>query len=113
MIQYDSYLIYGCHFPNKSIELITSHSSLKYFNNKIRQQYNCEILELEIPLYDNNIKKEYYLSINLNRAENSLIKFDKIEKISLKGYVELLKMFNLSELDPYLISVPFVRNLPE
>ncbi len=43
MKQYDSYLILGCHFPKSGIELIISNSSLKYFNNKIKNIFIKEL----------------------------------------------------------------------
>lgn len=113
MKQFDSYIVYGCHFPEKSIKLITSHSSLNYFNNKIKTQYNCEILELEVPLYNKYTKNKYFLSIIIDKSNQTILKLDKLEQISLKGYTTLLKMFDLTKIDPYLISVPVVRNLPE
>ena len=111
MKQFDSYLIYGCHSPSKSIKLITEHSSLKYFNNKLIQQYNCEILELSIPHINNEQYNRYFLRIIVEQSDDAIIKLDNLVKISKKGYEEVLRMFEIDEIEPYLISVPIVREL--
>jgi len=111
MKQYDSYLIYGCHFPSRCVQMITQHSSLKYFNNKISTQHNCQILELSIPHVDDIINKRYFLRILVEQSDDSIMKMEKLKDIDIKGYVSLLEMFELDRLEPYLISVPILREL--
>lgn len=111
MKQFDSYLIYGCHFPSKSINLIKEHSSLKYFNNKLIQQYNCEILELTIPHYNNEQYIRYFLRIIVEQSDDGIINLDNLGKIDRKGFVDVLRLFEMDEMEPYLLSVPIVREL--
>ena len=111
MKQIDSYLIYGCHFPKKCINLITEHSSLKYFNNKLIQQYNCEILELHIPQYDNEKINRYFLRILVEQSDDAIIKLENLGKIGKSGFEDVLRLFEMDVMEPYLISVPIVREL--
>ena len=110
MKQYDSYLIYGCHFPEKIIKLIESHSSLSYFNEKIKNQYNCKIIAFDVPIIEDIIKKKYYLSVIVEQSEESIIRNNDIKD---GGFSEVLKLFDMDEIKPYFISVPIVRNLPD
>ena len=111
MKQYDSYLIYGCHFPSKCVNIIKEHSTLKYFNQKLQTQYNCYIFEANIPHMDDTILTRYFLQILLEQSDASIIKLDKLDKLEKGGYEEVLKLFELDVIEPYLISVPIVREL--
>lgn len=115
MKQYDSFLIYGCHFSENIYELIKKNTSIKYFNTKINNLYKCTIHELNIPIYtDNNIHteiKKYFLGINIEQSDVSIIEYDKIKEIDKSGYYKILEMFDISKIDPYLISIPIVRNI--
>jgi len=112
MKQYDSYLIFGCHFSKKSVELITANSTLKYFNNKIKNVYNCEIIEATIPVTDNQSFKQYYLKIMIEQSDPSILKVDKLKEIDIEKYKQILDIFEMEFIDPYLISVPIIRELP-
>jgi len=111
MKQYDSYIILGCHFPVGCIKLIMENSTLKYFNSKIKISHNCEILEVETPLTDDKTYKTYYLKINIEQSEQSIIKLDKLDYDKNK-YRALLEIFDMEYMGPYLISIPVVRDLP-
>lgn len=111
MKQYDSYLIYGCHFPEKNIKFITEHSSLKYFNTKIINQYNCEILVCDIPQHDDEQITRYFLRILLEQSDDSIVKLENLEKINKKGFKDILELFEIEIMEPYLISIPIVREL--
>jgi len=107
---YDSYIVYGCHFPEHVIKIIETNSSINYFNKKIRNQYNCEILELLVPVrHDLEIKK-YFLSICTEKSDPSILL--KVDENDCKKFKDFLVKFDLDEVDPYFISVPVVRDLP-
>ncbi len=112
MKQYDSYLILGCHFPISGIELINGNSSLKYFNNKIKNLYECEIIEVNVPISDVNMIKQYYVKICLEQSEDSILKLESLVNKDYDKFKELLGIFEIDNRDPYLIAVPIVRELP-
>lgn len=112
MKQYDSYLIYGCHFPKKAVEIITTNSSLRYFNNKIRLSYNCEIVEANVPISDTKTMKQYFLKICLDQSEQSILKLDQIKDLDISKFKELLELFEIDDIEPYFIGVPILRELP-
>ena len=112
MKQYDSYLIFGCHFPRNGVNLILLKSSLEDFNRKIRLLYNCEIIEMNIPISDDNIIKQYYLRICIEQSDNSIIKIDKLSEVDIKKFGRVLNIFEM-DIEPYLIGIPIVRELPD
>lgn len=112
MKQYDSYMIFGCHFPKSAISLITANSSLKYFNEKIRQTYGCEIVELFVPINEKDSIKQYFVRIIVEQSDPSIIKYNLIKDIDLTKYKDLLGIFELDNKEPYIIAVPIVRELP-
>jgi len=112
MKQYDSYIIFGCHFPKSGIDLITGNSSLKYFNNKIRNLYGCEIIELNVPVSEENIIKQYFIKIIIEQSEQGILKLDGIVNFNNEKFKELLGIFEIESREPYLIAVPIVRELP-
>jgi len=112
MKQYDSYLILGCHFPKSGIELIISNSSLKYFNNKIKNLYGCEIIEVNVPISDVNMIKQYYVKICMEQSDESILKLESLVNKDYVKFKELLGIFEIESREPYLIAVPIVRELP-
>ena len=112
MKQYDSYLIFGCHFPRKAIEIIESNSSIRFFNKKIKELYNCEIIEAIVPINEKYNIKNYFLKIIVEQSDDSILKVEKIKDIDSSKFLELLDVFELDRIEPYLISVPFIRDLP-
>ncbi len=112
MKQYDSYLIYGCHFPKTVVDIITVNSSLKYFNTKIHSTYGCEIIEVDVPVNDKIILKQYLLKIIFEQSEQSILKIEDIKNVDLNKYREILELFEIGYIDPYFISIPIVRELP-
>jgi hypothetical protein len=112
MKQYDSYMIYGCHFPNNIFEIITKNTSISFFNSKISAQYNCKIYEFEVPISESIIQKKYFLAIILEQSDHSIVKLSSIgESCDKTGFYKMLEIFDIHKIDPYLISVPIVRNL--
>jgi len=112
MKQYDSYLIYGCHFPSLGVEIILANSSLKFFNNKIKDLYNCEIIQLNIPINDEKCIKQYFLKINVEQSEQGIIKLENIKDIDITKFKEVMEMFEIDAIEPYMIAVPICRDLP-
>lgn len=112
MKQYDSYLILGCHFPKSGIDLITGNSSLKYFNNKIKNLYGCEIIEANVPVSEKNIIKQYYVKISTEQSDESILKLESLKNKEYDKFKELLGIFEIESREPYLIAVPIVRELP-
>jgi len=111
MKQYDSYIIYGCHFPNNIFELITKNTSISFFNSKIATQFNCKIHEFEVPISESMTQKKYFLAINLEQSDNSILQLSNIEKFSdKKCFYKMLETFDMNKIEPYFISVPIVRN---
>lgn len=111
MKQYDSYLIYGCHFPTRCVNLITEHSSLKFFNQRLMNQFNCCIIELEVPHIENTHLRRYFLKIDIEQSDESIMQLDKLAHIDKEGFYSVLDMFDLDKMEPYLIGVPIVRIL--
>lgn len=111
MKQYDSYMIYGCHFPNNIFEIITKNTSLGFFNSKISAQYNCKIHEFEVPISESTTQKKYFLAIILDQSDHSILKLSSIGEQNYPGFYKMLETFDIQKIDPYLISVPIVRNL--
>ena len=112
MKQYDSYLILGCHFPRRAIEIIENSSSLKFFNKKIRDLYNCEILDVMVPINDTQTIRQYYLRIIIEQSDESIIKLENIGTIDKIKFNDVLDIFELDKMEPYLIAIHFIRELP-
>ncbi len=112
MKQYDSYIIYGCHFPNNIIEIITKNTTLSFFNSKIASQFHCKINEFEVPISENQTLMKYFLAIIQEQSDHSILQLSNIEKSSDKtGFYKMLETFDINKIEPYFISVPIVRNL--
>ena len=112
MKQYDSYIIYGCHFPNNIFEIITKNTSLTFFNSKIGPQFHCKIHEFEVPISESKTQKKYFLAIILEQSDNSILQLSNIgESCDYPGFYKMLETFDINKIEPYLISVPIVRNL--
>jgi len=110
MKQYDSYILYGCHFPEVVYKIITKNTSLSFFNSKISAQYQCKIYELDVPISENYEQKKYFLSIILEQSDHSIINPSNLINIDITGFYKLLETFDITKREPYLISVPIVRN---
>jgi len=100
-MKYSSFLIYGCNFPENLIKIIETNSSLSYFNKKIKNQYNCEIIKIPVLVDNTTLIEKYYLVVNMNRDDNSIIK-----TIPDNKFKEALKLFEMEIIEPYYISVP-------
>jgi hypothetical protein len=111
MKQYDSYIIYGCHFPNSIFEIITKNTSLSFFNSKIGPQFHCKIHEFEVPISESKTQKKYFLAIILEQSDNSILQLSSIEEHNYPGFYKILETFDIQKIEPYLISVPIIRNL--
>ena len=109
MKQYDSYIIYGCHFPESMYKIITKNTSLSFFNSKIEHQFRCKIYEFDVPISENCNQKRYFLAIILEQSDSSILIFENLCKIDKTGYYKMLETFDIDKKEPYLISVPIVR----
>ena len=111
MKQYDSYIIYGCHFPEPMYKMITKNTSLTFFNSKIGPQFQCKIHELDIPISQTHDQKKYFLAIILEQSDTSILQLDNIKNADKTGFYKMLETFDIDKKEPYLISVPIVRLL--
>lgn len=111
MKQFDSYIIYGCHFSENNYKMIIKSTNLNNFNSIIFSQYKCKIYEFNVPISDRIEKKKYFLGINLEQSDTSILKIENLENINKDGFYKLLETFNIDKKDPYLISVPIIRHL--
>ena len=111
MKQYDSYIIYGCHFPNNIFEIITKNTSISFFNSKIGPQFHCKIHEFEVPISESKTQMKYFLAIILEQSDNSILKLSNIGEHNYQGFYKMLETFDINKIEPYLVSVPIVRNL--
>ena len=111
MKQYDSYIIYGCHFPNSIFEIITKNTSISFFNSKIGPQFHCKIHEFEVPISESKTQMKYFLAIILEQSDNSILKLSNIGEHNYPGFYKMLETFDINKIEPYLISVQIVRNL--
>ena len=112
MKQYDSYILYGCHFSEYLYKVITKNTSLSFFNTKIASQFRCKIHEFEVPISESSIQKKYFLAIILEQSDHSIVQLSNIgESCDKTGFYKMLETFDISKIEPYLISVPIVRNL--
>ena len=111
MKQFDSYIIYGCHFSENNYKIILKSTNLNTFNSKLCSEYKCKIYEFNVPISENIEKKKYFLGINLEQSDTSTFKIENLENIDKKGFYKILETFNIDKKDPYLISIPIVRNL--
>jgi hypothetical protein len=109
MKQYDSYIIYGCHFPEIIYKMITKNTSLTFFNSKVGSQFNCKIHEFYIPISENRIQKKYFLEIILDKSDSSILKLESLISIDKTGFYKMLEIFDIDKEEPYLISIPIVR----
>jgi len=103
-------MIYGCHFPNNIFEIITKNTSISFFNSKISAQYNCKIHEFEVPISESTTQKKYFLGIILDQSDHSILKLSSIGEQNYQGFYKMLETFDIQKIEPYLISVPIVRN---
>lgn len=111
MKQYDSYILYGCHFPEVIYKMITKNTTLSFFNSKISTQFNCKIYEFDVPISQNFEQKKYFLAILIDQSDQSIIQLINLINIDKDGFYKLLETFNIEKREPYLISVPIIRNL--
>jgi hypothetical protein len=111
MKQYDSCIIYGCHFPQTIYKMITKNTSLSFFNSKIEPQFQCKIYEFDVPISENIIQKKYFLGIIIEQSDPSIIQFDNLKNIDITGFYKILETFDIDKRKPYFISVPIIRNL--
>jgi hypothetical protein len=111
MKQYDSCIIYGCHFPELIYKMITKNTSLSFFNSKIEPQFKCKIYEFDIPISENIVQKKYFLGIIIEQSDASIIHFDNLKNIDITGFYKILETFDMPKREPYFISVPIIRNL--
>ena len=111
MKQYDSYIIYGCHFNQYLYEIITKNTNLSFFNSKIASQFHCKIHEFEVPISESSTQKKYFLAIILEQSDNSILQLSNIGEHDKTGFYKMLETFDINKIEPYLISVPIVRNL--
>lgn len=111
MKQFDSYIIYGCHFPDLIYKMITKNTSLTFFNSKIGPQFQCKIHEFDIPISDGKEHKKYILGIILEQSDASILQYDNIKNVDKTGFYKILETFDIDKKDPYLISLPIVRYL--
>jgi hypothetical protein len=111
MKQFDSYIIYGCHFPEPIYKMITKNTSLTFFNLKIGLQFQCKIHEFDIPISQTQDQKKYFLAIILEQSDTSILQFDNIKNVDKTGFYKMLETFDIDKKEPYLISVPIVRRL--
>ena len=111
MKQYDSYIIYGCHFPENIYKMITKNTSLTFFNLKIGSQFQCKIYEFDIPISEKHDQKKYFLAIILEQSDVSILKYDNIKNVDKTGFYKMLETFDIDKKEPYFISVPIVRQL--
>lgn len=111
MKQFDSYIIYGCHFPENIYNMIMKNTSISFFNSKISVQFKCKIYELDIPIHDKIEQKKYFLGIILEQSDASILQYENINNADKSGYYKMLETFDIDKKEPYLISVPIVRDL--
>ena len=111
MKHFDSYIIYGCHFPEQLYKIITKNTNINFFNSKISSQYFCKIYEFDIPISENTNKKKYFLGIIIDQSDMSILQFENIKNINKNGFYNMLEIFNINKIEPYLISVPIFRDL--
>jgi hypothetical protein len=110
MKQYDSYILYGCHFPEIIFKMITKNTSLTYFNSKISAQYQCKIYEFDVPISENYEQTKYFLAILIEQSDESIINPNNLINIDITGFYKMLDTFEMEKREPYLISIPIVRN---
>jgi len=111
MKQYDSCIIYGCHFPESIYKMITKNTSLSFFNSKIETQFKCKIYEYDVPISENISKKKYFLAIVLEQSDQSILQFDYLKNLDKNGFYKILETFDIDKREPYIISVPILREL--
>jgi hypothetical protein len=111
MKQYDSCIIYGCHFPESIYKMITKNTSLNFFNSKIEPQFKCKIFEFDVPISENISKNKYFLAIMIEQSDQSILQFDNFKNLDKNGFYKILATFDIGKREPYLISVPIIRNL--
>ena len=111
MKQYDSYILYGCHFPEVIFKMITKNTSINFFNSKISKQFNCKIYDFDVPISETYEQKKYFLAIILEQSDQSIILLNNFNNIDKTGFYKMLETFEIEYKEPYLISVPIVRNL--
>jgi len=111
MKQFDSYIIYGCHFPEYLYKIVTKNTNINFFNSKISTQYSCKIYDFDIPISENTSKKKYFLGIIIDQSDMSILQFENIQNINKAGFYNMLEVFNIHKREPYFISVPILRDL--
>ena len=114
MKQFDSYLLFGTHLSERIVNLILRNTSLNYFNIKLKQ-YNCEIVKLNVIMTDNFQQTNYFLRILYDLSSNNLIRYEDLKDLGdeerIGNFKKLLNDLSQPVIDPYLISVPIVREL--
>ena len=111
MKQFDSYIIYGCHFPESIYKMIMKNTSLTFFNSKISAQFQCKIHEFDIPISENKEQKKYFLAIILEQSDASILQLDNLKNVDKTSFYKMLETFDIDKKEPYLISVPIIRKL--
>lgn len=116
MKQFDSYLLFGCHFPKKFVDIILKNSSLKFFNSKISKTYNCEIIKLNVLFSDNFHQENFFLKIlPSNDSPSNIIKHEDIKDLlnedKINKFKSLLESLDQPVIEPYLTSIPIYREL--
>jgi hypothetical protein len=91
--------------------MITKNTSLTFFNSKIGPQFHCKIHEFDVPILQNQDQKKYFLAIILDQSDASIFQFDNIKNVDKTGFYKMLDTFDIDKKEPYLISVPIVRQL--
>ena len=109
MKQYDSCIIYGCHFPESIYKMITKNTSLSFFNSKIEPQFKCKIYEYDVPISENISQNKYFLAIVLEQSDQSILQFDNLKNLDKNGFYKILETINIDKIEPYIISIPIVR----
>lgn len=114
MKQFDSYLIFGIHLPEKIVNLILKNTNLSFFNLKIKE-YNCELVRLNVIMTENFQQENYFLRIISDLSTNSLIRNEDLQifqdEDKINNFKKLLGQLSQPIVNPYLCSVPIIREL--
>jgi len=114
MKHYDSYLLFGTHLSERIVGLILKNSSLNFFNSKIKT-YGCEIVKLNVIMTDELQQSNYFLRISGDLSSNNLIRNEDLRELlnqeKIDNFKKLLDDLSQPVIEPYLMSVPIVREL--
>ena len=113
----DSYLVFGTYLPDIYAErLMSLGSTIVDINKILLMKYNLELLELNVPvgtIDDTELQKHYYVHIPVDSGEcNQLCyKYLKLDKIDdrIKKFGLFCDTVGLENIEPVLLSVPFIR----